>query len=99
MALDDLTLQSLQDLASEHEIEGRSSMDKAELVAALEAAGVTVGDTTVEGFQEGVPYSEIPTTPKQFRALQENPALPPERQSAPSPEQLNPQLFGEQARR
>ena len=35
--LDDMTVVELRDFASEFDIEGRSSMDKAELVAALEA--------------------------------------------------------------
>lgn len=34
---EDMTVAELRDIASEFEIEGRSSMDKAELVAALEA--------------------------------------------------------------
>lgn len=61
-------------------------------------SGVTNGETQVEGFQEGVHYPEIPQTPSQFRKLQDNPDLAPERQSAPSPEQLNPHLFGDSGR-
>ena len=53
---------------------------------------------TVSGFQEGVEYPVMPQTPDEFSALLENPDLPPENQSAPSPEKLNPHLFGPQGR-
>jgi hypothetical protein len=37
--LDEMTLESLRDLASEHDISGRSKMDKKELIEALLAVG------------------------------------------------------------
>jgi hypothetical protein len=57
-----------------------------------------VDDAQVSGFQQGTAYPEIPITPDDFQQLLENPELPAENQSAPSPEQLNPHLFGEQGR-
>jgi hypothetical protein len=53
---------------------------------------------TVSGFQEGVHYPAMPRTPEQFAQLLENPDKPAENQSAPSPEKLNPHLFGPQGR-
>lgn len=55
-------------------------------------------DGGVAGFQQGTAYPPIPQTPADFKQLLHNPNLPPENQSAPSPEQLNPHLFGEQGR-
>jgi hypothetical protein len=54
--------------------------------------------TTVSGFQEGVAYPPVPVTPEDFQRLLPNPDKPAENQSAPSPEQLNPHLFGPQGR-
>lgn len=45
------------------------------------------------GFQEGKAYPKMPVTPDDFAKLLDNPDLPAENQSAPSPEQLNPHLF------
>jgi len=53
---------------------------------------------TVSGFQQGVEYPPVAVTPDDFARLLKNPALPPENQSAPTPEQLNPHLFGPQGR-
>ena len=53
---------------------------------------------TVSGFQEGIAYPPIPITPEDFRQLLANPDKRAENQSAPSPEQLNPHLFGPQGR-
>lgn len=53
---------------------------------------------TVSGFQEGTAYPSVPQTPQDFRQLLENPDKPAENQSAPSPEKLNPHLFGPQGR-
>jgi len=53
---------------------------------------------TVSGFQEGVAYPTMPVTPEDFSQLLPNPDKPAENQSAPSPEQLNPHLFGPQGR-
>lgn len=96
MDLSKLTLERLRDLASEHELEGRSSMNKEELVTALEDLGVTVGDdavATVRGFQQGLAYPRQPRTAADFQKLLKNPDLPAEYQSAPSMEQLNAHLF------
>lgn len=54
--------------------------------------------TDVSGFQEGVVYPSLPQTPDEFQQLLDNPELPPEFQSAPAPEKLNPHLFGPQGR-
>lgn len=48
---------------------------------------------TVSGFQQGRAHPEIPLTADDFAALLDNPELPPQNQSAPSQEQLNPHLF------
>jgi len=48
---------------------------------------------TVSGFQSGRPYPNAPLTADDFAALLNNPELPPQNQSAPSQEQLNPHLF------
>jgi hypothetical protein len=93
MALNDLNKDDLLQLASEHEIEGRSKMSKEELVSALEDLDVVGGTSTVTGFQQGVAYPTMPKTPAQFAQLLENPSLPAENQSAPSPEKLNPHIF------
>lgn len=47
----------------------------------------------VHGFQEGAWYPKQPLTPDDFANLLDNPKLPAQHQSAPSPEQLNPHLF------
>jgi hypothetical protein len=52
----------------------------------------------VSGFQEGLAYPILPETPEEFAQLLDNPDKPAENQSAPSPEQLNPHLFGPQGR-
>jgi len=51
-------------------------------------------DTVVSGFQQGVAYPPLPKTRDDFQQLLENPKLPAENQSAPSPEKLNPHIFG-----
>jgi len=45
-----------------------------------------------------VAYPTMPVTPEDFSQLLPNPDKPAENQSAPSPEQLNPHLFGPQGR-
>jgi len=57
-----------------------------------------VADTQVSGFQEGVAYPLMPQTNQEFQRLLENPERPPQYQAAPSPESLNPHLFGPQGR-
>lgn len=57
-----------------------------------------VDDGGVSGFQQGLAYPPVPQTPADFKQLLHNPDLPPENQSAPSPEKLNPHIFGEQGR-
>lgn len=52
-------------------------------------------DPTVSGFQEGVAYPVMPETPEEFSQLLDNPDKPPQNQSAPAPENLNPHLFPE----
>ena len=52
----------------------------------------------VAGFQEGINYPLMPQTPEDFRSLLDNPDKPAENQSAPSPEKLNPHLYGSQGR-
>lgn len=52
----------------------------------------------VSGFQEGVNYPLMPQTRDAFTRLLDNPDKPAENQSAPSPETLNPHLFGPQGR-
>lgn len=52
----------------------------------------------VSGFQEGKAYPKEPRTPDDFAELLDNPELPAENQAAPSPEKLNPHLFGPQGR-
>ncbi len=49
--------------------------------------------TQVHGFQEGAKFARMPRTPADFANLLDNPDKPAQHQSAPSPEQLNPQLF------
>lgn len=99
MALNDLNLETLRTLASEHNVEGRSGMSKNQLVAALDELGVDAGiDSQVSGFQQGIVYPRVPVTPEHFKRLLDNPAKRPENQSAPAPEQLNPHLFGPQGR-
>lgn len=95
MALEDQNLDWLRERAGEHGIEGRSSMNKEQLVAALRDANVPEpeGDTQVHGFQEAPYIPPIPTTPDDFAKLLRNPNLPAENQSAPRPEDLNPHLF------
>lgn len=100
MAFEDLTLDQLYTLASEHNITGRSNMDKEALIEALEALDVRPPDeiSQVSGFQEGVDYPLLPQTADEFKSLLPNPDRPAELQSAPSQEQLNPHLFGPQGR-
>lgn len=49
--------------------------------------------TSVSGFQQGDEYPVLPKTDDDFAQLLDNPELPPENQSAPSMEKLNPHLF------
>lgn len=65
---------------------------------ATDAEAIAQEHATVSGFQEGVAYPPIPITPEDFRQLLANPDKRAENQSAPSPEQLNPHLFGPQGR-
>jgi len=64
----------------------------------LRAIGAPEGNMTVSGFQQGLEYPKVPVTPDDFAELLENPDKPAQFQSAPSPEQLNPHLFGPQGR-
>jgi hypothetical protein len=98
MPFEDMKKDDLMSLASEHGVEGRTSMSKDELVQALRESNITEPDTTVSGFQQGASYPHVPVTPEDFRHLLPNPNKPAENQSAPSPEQLNPHLFGPQGR-
>ena len=61
-------------------------------------AAITGENGQVSGFQEGTAYPPVPVTPEDFANLLPNPEKPAENQSAPSPEQLNPHLFGPQGR-
>jgi hypothetical protein len=104
MAFEDLKLDQLRSIASEHGIEGYTSLNKSDLIDALVERGVDPPDTTggggealasavVSGFQQGIAYPMMPRTPDQFATLLENPDLPAANQSAPSPEKLNPHIY------
>jgi hypothetical protein len=102
MALEDLTNERLRAIAYANNVEVTTSMNKDELVTALNEAGVTEDTTApagqVSGFQQGVYYPPIPVTAKQFSELLDHPETPAQFQAAPSQEQLNPHLFGPQGR-
>ena len=102
MGLDDQNLDQLRALASEHNIEGRSSMNKEQLVSALSEAGLGVvadaGVASVSGFQEAPAYPDLPETREEMTRLLENPDLPAEYQAAPDQEVLNAHLFPERLR-
>jgi hypothetical protein len=50
------------------------------------------------GFRQGMRYPRMPVGLEDFQRLLENPDLPAQNQSAPSPSQLNPHLFGPDGR-
>lgn len=94
MAWEDRTKDDLRAIAQEHGVEVASDATKGEIIEHLEAAGVPEpGTHEVAGPQPVRPVPAIPVTEQEFRQLLRNPDLPPEQQSAPSLDQLNPHLF------
>lgn len=92
--LEEKNVPELRDIAAEHDIEGRSDMKKSELIEAIRATDYSPDqEGLLYGPQGGVEYPLLPQTKEDFQEMLPNPELPPERQSAPTQEKLNPHLF------
>lgn len=94
MTWDDHNKETLLSIAQEHGLKVDSNTNKPEIIKALKDANVgEPGTHEVSGVQPARVVPRIPMTHADFRKMQINPDLPPEQQSAPPQELLNPHLF------
>lgn len=96
MAWEDRKKNQLIAIAEEHgvAIPSGDSATKAEIIEALIAAGVSEPTGhEVSGPQPAPVVPNVPITREDFAQLVENPDLPPQNQSAPGQDRLNPHLF------
>lgn len=92
--LDEKSVPELRDIAAEHGIEGRSEMKKGELIEAIRGTDYSADtEGLLYGPQSGIEYPLLPQTREDFQKMMPNPDLPPERQAAPTQQDLNPHLF------
>jgi hypothetical protein len=91
---DDFSTPALRDLARDNGVKNVHDLTRPDLISALEEKKVEpLASNILSGPQDAPHFPKIPITEADFRQLLPNPDLPPERQSAPSQEQLNPHLF------
>jgi hypothetical protein len=93
MAWEDKTVNELKQLAVDNGLDV-DGLKKAEIIDELEKNAIDEpGVYEVSGVQPTANVPLIPITRSDFRRLVENPELPPENQSAPPQDLLNPHLF------